>query len=101
MPTSSSARAAADPVPVGTKNAGCCGDTDSHKGDHPCDEFPSGEFDEKHLEIKTLEDCVAACKSHHCTECDFVSWNPNHGGSEDCSWYKFSVYPCRYTGRTT
>jgi hypothetical protein len=83
-----SAAGAADPVPVGTKAAGCCGDTDSHKGSAPCGKFPSGEFDEKALKIKSLEDCVAACKRSECTQCDFVSWNPNHGGSEDCSWYR-------------
>ena len=78
----------ADPVPVGTKVAGCCGDTDSHKGSAPCGKFPSGEFDEQALKIKSLEGCVAACKRSECTQCDFVSWNPNHGGSEDCSWYR-------------
>jgi hypothetical protein len=77
-----------DDEPAGAKTAGCCGDTDSHAGDHPCGKFPSGEFDEKRLKIKTLEDCVAACKSHTCTQCDFVSWNPDNQGSEDCSWYK-------------
>jgi hypothetical protein len=76
------------PVPTGTRVSGCCGVTDSHTGANPCGKFPSGEFDETLLKIKSLDDCIAACKRHDCTECDFVSWNPSNQGSEDCSWYR-------------
>ena len=75
-------------VPIGTKVPGCCGVTGRHTGPTPCGKYPSGEFDEKLLKIKSLEDCVAACQRHNCTQCDFVSWNPDNGGSEDCSWYR-------------